>query len=142
MRGNYLQSPIWNLTCRKEAKLDATIEQLLTTEQINQLSAEEINSSISKALTYDEYKWQLDNNMKINYPKRAEGLHIPLYKCISCGTEYMMDSKDCNLMCKKCNSVWEMSNLGVLKNDKDEITIPKWYEWQRECRVVSKEILP
>jgi len=138
MRGNYLQSPIWNLTCRKEAKLDATIEQLLTKEQINELSVEEINSSISKALTYDEYKWQLDNNMQINYPKRAEGLHIPLYKCISCGTEYMMASKDYNLMCKKCNSVWEMSNSGVLKNSTNEIMIPKWYEWQREC--VEQEI--
>ena len=47
MHGNYLQSPIWNLTYRKEAKLEATITQVLTADDVLNSSAEEILHTVS-----------------------------------------------------------------------------------------------
>ena len=92
MKGNYLQSPIWNLTKRKDARLHTDMTYALTKEDIRQMSVEEIYEKLSELLSYDEYKWQRDTKMKIIYEKRAEGLHLPLYQCRNCKTEFCMDS--------------------------------------------------
>ena len=148
MHGNYLQSPIWNLTHRKEARLSAELSLAFTAEEIQKASPEEIYEKISSMLTYDEYAWQRDQKMKITYDKRAEGLHKPLYRCRCCNNEESMASEKNRLFCKACGSEWTMDEYGTLhqvKNrgkevtEKNEILIPDWYEWERET--VNDEIL-
>lgn len=134
MKGNYLQSPIWNLTKRKEAKLHTDMTYALTTEDIKQMTVEEIYDKLSELLSYDEYQWQRDTKMKITYKKRAEGLHLPLYQCRNCKTEFCMNSKENRIYCSCCGAGWSMDEYGTLKSEqsKEEIYIPDWYEWQRE----------
>ncbi len=135
MKGNYLQSPIWNLKKRSGVKLDTTLTQVLTAKEVKSKSVKEINELISKHLAYDEYKYQLDNNMKITYKGRAKGLHMPLYQCMSCGTEFSMKGQGINLKCEHCHTIWEMDELGRLikteNSAEDIIYIPDWYEWER-----------
>ncbi|NLM58575.1 MAG: hypothetical protein GX194_05545 [Clostridium sp.] len=76
MRGNYLQSPIWNLTKRKEARLDATITQVFTREELAKTTVSEVNEKLQEFLTYDEYQWQYITKQAITYEKRAEGLEL------------------------------------------------------------------
>jgi 1-acyl-sn-glycerol-3-phosphate acyltransferase len=61
MQGNYLQQPIWNLKERKGARLHADLKCVVTQDEIGKLSVDEIFSRISKELTYDEYKYHLEN---------------------------------------------------------------------------------
>ena len=61
--------------------------QVITLDEINTLSAEEINSRV-KAMDYDEFKYQLDNKIVIDHPERTKGLHKVLYQCDSCLTEF------------------------------------------------------
>ena len=155
MKGNYLQSPIWNLKKRAGVKLDTTLTQVLTAEEVKTKSVEEINALISQYLAYDEYKYQLDNNIKITYKDRAKGLEMPLYQCISCGTEFAMRGQGTKLSCNSCKATWEMDELGRLVKTRDEavqkskdttnvgtelkaniydkckLHIPYWYEWER-----------
>lgn len=131
MKGNYLRSPIWNLTFRKEAKLEATLTQLFTQEEIQKASVNEINKKLSKALYYDEYKYQLERKMKITFPQRAEGLELALYQCPICKEEGKMHTKNHQIWCEKCSSKWEMNEYGQLIKDEKIIHIPDWYEWQR-----------
>ena len=65
MKGNYLQSPIWNLTKRKEARLHTDMTYALTTEDIENMTVKEIHEKLSGLLSYDEYRWQRDTKMKI-----------------------------------------------------------------------------
>ncbi len=132
MKGNYLQSPIWNLTIRKEAKLHTDVTYALTKEEVQKLSVEEIYEKLSGLLAYDEYAWQREQKLKITYPKRAEGLHMPLYQCKCCGVEFAMDSKGTELFCQKCGVQYEMDEYGTLKRDGETCYIPDWYEWQRK----------
>ena len=67
MQGNYLQQPIWNLKERKGARLHADLKCVVTQDEIGKLSVDEILSRISKELTYDEYKYQLENKMSIGF---------------------------------------------------------------------------
>lgn len=140
MKGNYLQSPIWNLTKRREARLHADMTYALTVKDIENMSVQEIYDRISKLLSYDEYKWQRDTGLKITYHKRAEGLHMPLYRCYHCKTEYSMESECDRLTCRCCGMGWTMDEYGTLVEDKtkDELYIPDWYEWERDF--VEQEI--
>ncbi len=139
MKGNYLQSPIWNLKKRKGVKLDTTITQVLTADEVKAKSVEEINALIKKHLDYDEYEYQFINNMRITYKDRAKGLEMPLYQCMSCGREFAMKGIGTQLRCNSCHAIWEMDELGRLtrttekKGEKTDIKlhIPDWYEWER-----------
>ena len=134
--GNYLYTPFWNFRKpRKNVPLHTTVEQILSAEDVAKMDAETINCAIRKAMTYDEYKWQKDNNIIIDHPFRAEGLHKVLYQCPCCKKEFEMDSEGDKLFCKACSKVWKMDQLGVLsaENGNTEFShIPDWYEWQRE----------
>ncbi|HOE07098.1 MAG TPA: hypothetical protein PLQ99_05355 [Bacilli bacterium] len=141
MKGHHLDSPFWNLKHRRN-RTEATMTKILDPEEIKELSIEEINHKIQEAFIYDEYQWQKDNNIRIAYKKRAEGLHKILYKCPNCLVEYQMDSKDHSIFCKQCGKKYEMDELGQLHatTGKTEFShIPDWYEWERE--EVRKEIL-
>lgn len=142
MRGNYLQSPIWNLTKRKGVLLDATITQLYTREELRKASAQEINAKLADFLSYDEYEYQYQNKMAITYEKRAEGIELPLYRCPECGAEFEMRTSGAEISCGKCGAKRIMTEYGRMvrpDGSKDNFShIPDWYEWEREC--VKKEI--
>ena len=161
MKGNYLLSPIWNLEKRNNVKLSATMTQVLTKEQILQSSPEEILSVVEEHLYYDEYAWQEEQGIKITNMNRAKGLHLPLYQCPICKTEFAMDSQGTKLFCKACESRWDkdefsrlclesISNFENREFKKSQLPVHKkedntsfykiteWYEWQREQ--VQREI--
>lgn len=136
MKGNYLQSPIWNLKNRKQANLEATIKQLYSREQLKELSADEINKALAEELSYDEYKYQLERKMAITDSFRAEGIELPLYKCPDCGAEFRNITSGAEITCKNCGRKRIMNEYGrmVCPDGKEDAFshIPDWYEWQRE----------
>ncbi len=144
MKGNYLQSPIWNLKLRREARLEAYAELAFSAEELKNAEVEEIYRKLGGLLAYDEYEWQREQGMRITAEYRAQGLHLPLYQCLCCGAEHQMASEGSRLLCKSCGAEWEMDELGRFeridgaKEGSGKIHIPDWYEWQRAN--VVKEI--
>ena len=134
-RGNYLHAPFWNFRKKRKVPLHTTMTQIITAEEAATLSVDEINSRIREALTYDDYKYQMDNGIRITEPFRAEGLHKILYKCPACRAESKMASEGTELFCTECGKRWEMLEDGSLeaKNGVTEYShIPDWFEWERE----------
>jgi len=146
MKGNYLQSPIWNLTIREEAILDTTITQVFTKKELDGATVSEINLKLQKFLTYDEYAWQYETRQAINYEKRAEGIELALYKCPVCKCEFHMASENADVFCKQCGARWHMTEYGKMEAltqkhqaekyivnelNVDFSHIPNWYEWER-----------
>ncbi|MBR6514100.1 MAG: 1-acyl-sn-glycerol-3-phosphate acyltransferase [Clostridia bacterium] len=133
--GNHLHSPVWNVKKKRKVPLYTTITKLLTPEDIESMSPEDINNRIRDAFEYDDYKYQKDNNIQITEPYRAEGLHKILYKCPNCMTEFKMDSKGVQLFCKHCGKKWSLNTDGTLTaNDgKTEFShVPDWFRWERD----------
>lgn len=133
MHGDYLSSPVWNLTQRK-VRLAADMTQIIRQEEIRELSVEEINRRIATAFQYDEYRYQVDTKQKITLKTRAEGLHRVLYHCPNCHTEHEMDSAGDKLFCTHCHKTWVMDEYGKLhaETGKTEFShIPDWYEFER-----------
>ncbi len=140
--GHHINSPVWNLSNRRVKGTTAEMTCIMTAEEIANTSQQEITEAIRKAFVYDDFKWQKDNNIRINYKQRAKGLHKVLYQCTECKTEYHMSSEGSTLRCKHCGKEWEMTELGELQaiDGKTKFShIPDWYEWERQN--VRKEIL-
>jgi len=131
--GNYLSQPVWNLEKRK-CRIEATMSLLFTPEELESLSVEDINKRINDNFHYDEYAWQKENNVIIDFPNRAKGLHHILYQCPHCLTESEMNSDKDEIWCEHCHKRWKMSELGELKavEGETEFThIPDWFEFER-----------
>lgn len=141
MHGNYLSSPVWNLEDRKN-KIAADMTAIVKQEEIETLTVDEINRRINEAFEYDEYRWQKENNIRINFENRAKGLHQVLYLCPNCHSEHHMNSDKDEIWCDKCHKHWKMSDLGELKavEGVTEFShIPDWYEYERQ--MVHQEIM-
>ena len=133
--GNYLHTPFWNYRKKRKVPHHTVLTQLLTVEQIDAMTPEEIMTALREALTYDEYRYQKENGILIKEPYRAEGLHKVLYQCPHCMTESQMDSKGAELFCKSCGKTWFMEEDGSLtaKEGETEFShIPDWFAWERE----------
>lgn len=134
MRGNFISCPQWNKE-KKYVPFEATMSQIVTADEATTLSADEINKRIADAFVYDDFAYQRDNNIIIDHPDRAKGLHSILYQCPACGTEHMMNSEGSELWCEKCGKRWQMTELGELRSldGETEFThIPDWFRWERE----------
>jgi len=141
MHGHHINSPFWNTGNRKVKPVESEMKLLLTQEETQKLSVDEINDKIAQAFQYNEYAWQKEKGIRVTDKKRAEGLHKVLYQCPACNVEYKMSSKGTTLRCDSCSKAWEMSELGELAAVSGETEfshIPDWYEWERAN--VQKEI--
>ncbi len=139
--GNHLSQPVWNLRYRK-VHTEAELTQIVTAEEIDSLSVEEINKRINDAFIYDDYAWQKEKGVKISEVFRAEGLEKVLYKCPACLVEGKMKGNGPILKCHSCQKEYFMETDGTMSaivGDTEFSHIPAWHEWQRE--EVLKEIL-
>ena len=140
--GNHLHSPFWNFRKKRKVPLYTTATKILTPEEIETMSVDEINARLKEALTYDDYAYQKENNILITEPYRAEGIHKILYRCPHCMAESKMASEGCELFCTECNKRWRLNEDGTLSalNGETEFTrVPDWFLWEREQ--VKAEIL-
>ena len=139
--GNHLRSPFWNFRKTRKVPLHTTITQVLTAEQVKEMSVQEIDKVLRKEFEYDDYKYQLENNIKITEPYRAEKMNKILYQCPHCKKEHMMESSGTEIYCTNCNKRWNLNEDGTLSalNGETEFThVPDWYNWQRSN--VIKEV--
>jgi len=132
--GHHINEPAWNQVSRG-VPVEAEMKLQLSKDQVLQLSPEEIQAKVTEALVYDDYAWQYENQVRVEYPKRAEEMHRVLYQCPNCGTEYRMRSEGSQLSCTACGKVWELTEYGqlqALQGETEFSSPPAWYEWQRE----------
>lgn len=133
--GNYLHSPFWNFRQKRKVPLHTTMTRIMTAEQIKQMSSAEIMEKLKDALEYNEYRYQLEQGIKITESYRAEGLHKILYQCPHCMTESGMDSAGSEIFCRECGKRWELGEDGVLRATEGETEfphVPDWFAWERE----------
>lgn len=141
--GHHINHPFWNTSKERGVKpTSSTMTCIATSNEITNLTAEEITKKVNDAFVYDDFAWQKENKVKVTCKSRAEGLEKVLYQCPHCLKENQMETKDFTLHCKNCNYSWVMNEYGELMSensfDPKFSHIPTWYEWERAN--VRKEI--
>ena len=141
-KGAFSHQPLYNNLQKRKVKISAEIECLLTREQIDAASFNEINRIIGEKFKFDNFKWQQENKIKISEKFRADYLHRVLYKCPHCEAEGQTVGKGTTLTCNVCGKVWELDEYGFMKaqNGETEFShIPDWYNYERKA--VREELL-
>ena len=124
--GAFLRTPLYNELKNRKVPVSAEVKCLLTVEE---------------AFSFDHFKWQKENNIRITEPYRANGLERVLYKCPHCQKEGQMRGEGEHLKCHACGKVWKLTELGemeALEGETEISHIPAWFDWERDC--VRREI--
>ena len=140
-QGAFLHDPLYNGLQLRRVPVRATMGYLLSPADIEEKSVAELNAILKEQFTFDGFRYQREQGIRITEPFRADGLNRVLYKCPACGIEGRMEGKGIHLTCHSCQKVWTLTELGTLEaEDKQPIFdhVPDWYAWER--REVKKEI--
>ena len=140
--GAFARDPLYNGLRLRQVDVSADVSCLLTPEDIKTKTHDELNDILRRAFSFDNFKWQLQNCIKISEPFRADGLNRVLYKCPHCMTEGTMNGEGDTLKCHKCGASYRLTEYGQLEATNTEgrfSHIPDWYAWERE--EVRKELL-
>ena len=140
--GAFNRDPLYNCLQIRKVKVSADMKYLLSPEELKNMSADEINAIIKEEFSFDNFRWQQDNKIKIDEPFRADGLNRVLYKCPHCLAEGEMEGKGIHLTCHACGKKYELDEYGYMRATEGETEfshIPDWYAWEREC--VKQELL-
>ncbi len=140
--GNYLRAPFWDYRHKRDVPMHTVFRQVLTAQQIEDMTAAQINEVIRDAMRYNEYDYQKENGIRITEPFRAQGLHKVLYQCPKCFAEHEMATEGAEIFCRACGKRWFLEETGDLRAVSGETEfshIPDWYEWERSQ--VKEQIL-
>lgn len=154
--GAFSRDPLYNNLKLRKVNVSAEIEYLLSPEEISRKSVKELNHILAERFSFDHFRWQQENGIRIAEEFRADSLNRVLYKCPYCGTEGRMLGKGTRLICGSCGQGYELDEYGYLRRLEKEgadlpegtntrkdvsegfVHVPDWYRWEREC--VRKEL--
>ena len=149
--GAFARDPLYNNLQLRKVRVSAEVEYLLSPEEIARKSPQELNDILQEKFTFDYFRWQQENKIRVAEPFRADGLNRMLYKCPRCRTEGRMQGQGTKIGCRQCGETYELTEYGYLQAHEDQGTesasgaetetcgqlrfthIPDWYRWEREC---------
>lgn len=140
-RGAFLRDPLYNNLQRRRVRVSADMEYLLSPDEIAALDAEEIGRRIGDCFSFDAFRRQQEERVRIDEDFRADGLNRLLYKCSACETEGAMEGKGITLTCHACGKTHRLDEYGYLCAEDGKTRfphIPDWFDWERAC--VRREI--
>ena len=134
--GAFTRDPLYNGLQRRKVRVSADMEYLLSPQDIASMTYGEINEIVGQRFTFDHFRWQHEQKVRVSEPFRADYLDRVLYKCPACKTEGDMQGKGVGLTCRHCSKQYEMDEYGMLHAVKGETEfdfVTDWYAWEREC---------
>ena len=139
--GAFAREPLYNMLRHRNVKISADVTYLISPEDIENRSAEELGALINRSFSFDNFAYQRENGIRITENFRADGLNRVLYKCPHCLEEGKNIGKGITIKCSECSSEYELTELGELSSVSGKTLfdhIPDWYAWERQ--EVKKEI--
>ena len=110
---------------------------LFTVEDLERLSAEEIEDIINKEFHHDDYEW--NKKARIEYKSNGTictNLHDICYRCPKCGTEFEMEASGNQIVCKHCGNGATMDDYYDFHPFTKECVIPnspsEWAHLERQ----------
>ncbi len=134
--GAFARDPLYNNLQKRKVPVFATMEYLLSPEEIKGMKSGEINELLKDKFSFDNFKWQKENGVEVKEDFRADFLNRVLYKCPNCLAEGKTEGKGTALTCHACGKVYNMledGSMSAVRGKTEFSHIPDWYKWQREC---------
>ena len=132
-QGAFARDPLYNCLQKRKVTVRADVTCLATAQQVKQLSVSQLDELLNNAFSFDNFRYQQENQIVIDEPFRADGLNRILYHCPHCNTEGQTIGQGTTLTCQSCGKVYALDPHGYLTAEDAAFThIPDWYAWQRQ----------
>lgn len=143
IHGGYLVCPKFDVK-ERYGKVTVELDELFNPEQLQQLSAEEIERKVDEAIFTDDYEWNETRQHSYNRKdgKYAQNMEQIIYKCPKCSREMEMEGVDDVIRCKQCGNGARLDdkyNLIPLEGSLIPRNPRVWFDWQR--RQMRKAVL-
>ena len=126
-----------------------TYANLFTREELESLSVDEINAAIDLRLSGRDGVTPPDKPFRTLTARRlAEGLHLILYWCPKCGSEYTTESRGNTIRCTNCGNAADIDRYGNLIPSPGsiipDVSISSWFREQvrHEMQCLSDDMEP
>lgn len=129
LEGGYFTSPRWSKSMRR-GRMKAYPVRVYTREQLEGMSAEEINDAITGDLYEDAYARQAVDNTAFTGNDLAEYLETALFVCPQCGQVGTLKSKSNRFFCT-CGLSAAYDAYGRITGA-PFASVPAWDAWQKE----------
>ena len=130
--GAFARDPLYNCLQKRKVRVSAKVTLLATAEEVASMSVAQLDALLDDAFRFDQFRWQQENNIRIDEPFRADGLNRILYKCPHCNAEGKTEGKGITLTCHNCGKVYTLTEYGYLDAEAPAFThVPDWYAWER-----------
>lgn len=141
IHGGYFVSPKFDVK-ERYGKVEVELDELFTPQQLRNMSEQEIQLQLDKALFTDDYEWNKtrQHSYKCNWGY-ANNLEQLMYKCPKCGAEMQMKGEGCEIKCLKCGNGGTLDsryNLVPFEGSVLPENLRVWFDDQR--RAVRKEV--
>ncbi len=143
IEGGYLTNTKYCLDDRP-GRVDVTISQLFTSEQLQNMNENQIQLAVDKAIKHNDYEW--NKTAKVQYDGKddfAKNLHTLLYKCPKCESEFTLVGAGNQINCSCCGNGASLNEYYDLIPHNEECVILEtpvhWFDWER--RHAYKEIV-
>ena len=137
LKGSYLTS---TKVCLDEryGRVEVKCSLMFTPEQLESMSAQEIDDRINEAFRHDDYAWSRENHIKWkNSGNMCEKLEEICYKCPRCGAELSMKGEGNTIKCSKCGNGATVDDYYEFHPFDADCVIPesptKWVEFERKA---------
>lgn len=134
--GAFARDPLYNNLQVRKVPVSAEMEYILSPEDIENKSSDELMQILDQQFSFDQFRWQQEQRIEIDEPFRADFLNRLLYKCPACLAEGQTEGRGTMLTCKACGKVYELDEYGYMKAAAGETEynhIPDWFVWERKC---------
>lgn len=134
LKGAFYSLPRWSWT-RRRGGLEIEFKVALTSEDLKQMSPEEILSRLEYSLEHDEAEWLASRRIPFSgRRRRAEHLETVLFQCPSCGEVGRMHSFRDHFVCEACGQRNRLDRYYRFRPDGGRpprfSTIREWSLWQ------------
>lgn len=140
-KGAYLATNRYS-SDRKKGYVSVSYSLLLTPDQLEPLTEEQIYAMLLDKLSYNDFAYnKTARNKYVGKKPNAYGIDKILYKCPSCRSEHVLHVEHDTLVCESCGFSARVNEYYDLIDDAGKpypFDIDEWYKWQRRC--VAKQI--
>ena len=136
LKGAYLSNTKCCLDNRK-GKVEASLELLFSKEDLERMSAQEIDDKINEVMWVDDYEW--NKTARVHYETHgriAHRLNDLCYRCPKCGTELEMEAHDDIIKCNHCGNGAHINDMYDFIPFDESCVIPvspsRWVDEERK----------
>ncbi|HRX91595.1 MAG TPA: lysophospholipid acyltransferase family protein [Candidatus Izemoplasmatales bacterium] len=114
VKGGYLSRPRWGTGKRRRHRIELNYNLAITKEQLKDMSPEDINNVVKKALYHNDYEYQ--RTIMAPHPGKqlAEGMENVAYVCPHCQSINSISTSGNKIHCDNCHADGYIDKYGFI----------------------------